>query len=230
MEEENEDDQGNNNGLLKEFFLQCGEGPLDQRGPVIGGLNGDAFWKPFLEFFQLRFNVRYDLEGVFPVTHDDDPAHRFTPAVPFSDAAPKFGTEVNVGHIPEKNRRAVRPHADGNQFQVIEGLDGTQPTDHKFGLSHFQKTAAHIVVAPFDGGPHFLQGQAERLQLEGIHVHLILFHKTTDGRHFTDTRNTRQFIPKVPVLNGTELLKVVVVTAVQNILIHPPTPVASGPS
>ena len=56
---------------------------------------------------QLFLNARNDVQGVFAVPHDDDPAHHFPFAVEFRYASTNVPAEVHSGDILNVNRCSI---------------------------------------------------------------------------------------------------------------------------
>ena len=106
-----------------------------------------------------------------------------------------------MGDVPDQNGRAVLVHPDGRVLDVLDRLDIAQAAHHKFDLAHFDKSAAHIVVAALQSRAHFRQGNVVGQQFVGIDLDLILLDVAADGSHFGHTGHAHQFIAQKPVLD-----------------------------
>ena len=157
MEQKGDDDQTHDDHLDRQFVTQHVDGPLDQVGAVVRGHQVDPLGQRRLHLRQPLLDLLDDLQGVLAVPHDDDPTDDLAHAVELGQAAAHVGTQVDVGNVPEKNRRALRRGAQGHRLEVGDGPHVATPTDHVLGAGDLNYPTADIGVALAHGGddpPH----------------------------------------------------------------------------
>ena len=80
---------------------------------------------------QLFLNARNDVQGVFAVPHDDNPAHHFHFAVEFRYASTKVSAEVHSCDILDGNRCSILDLED-NVLDVRRTFNITVPSNEIF--------------------------------------------------------------------------------------------------
>ena len=103
MPEENNADQRYHNAFFDQLFPKRFDGSLDNPAPIIGRNDLNPIGQRRLQFLQLFLNARNDVQGVFAVSHDDNPAHHFPFAVEFRYPSSKVSSEVHSGDILDVN-------------------------------------------------------------------------------------------------------------------------------
>ena len=102
-------------------------------------------------------------------------------------------------------------------------MDIAAPTNHVLAAPEFQKPAFHVVVAVLNVFDHGSKRNAIGGEFVGVHLHLVLLHKTADRGHFGDSGHTRQPVTKLPVLKAAQLGQVVLAGLVHQCILKDPT-------
>ena len=102
------------------------------------------------------------LPGVGAIAHDDDAADRLALAVAFGDAAPHVGTELHVGDLPEQNRHAILPDADGDFPEVVKALHVAAHAQDEFLFGQLDRAPSHLAIAALDGVGHAQKSKGRR--------------------------------------------------------------------
>src|SRR5205807_679570 len=133
------------------------------------------------------------IEGIQPIPHDDNAAHRLAFAVPLRDTFPQVWAEGNGAQIFDEYGRSVLSH-DRDVCQIIERLQIAQPANHVSRTAQFQYATTDFIRARLDAVDNGREGYAISEQLVRIKLHLILAHEPTNTRDFGHTRNGCQLI------------------------------------
>ena len=211
VEQEEERDETDDRELLHEARLQAADGAVDEAGPVVGDLQGDARRQPRPQLVDARPHRRDHLARVGPVADDDDAADDLAFAVPFGQPAADLGADVHLRNVLQQDRRAVAVGADGDAPDVVDRLDVAAPAHHELLLRDLQQASARVAVAP----PHRLAdprgGDAESAQPVGVDGDLVLAHEPAEAGDLRDAGDGAQLVLEEPVLERPQLAEVVAV-------------------
>src|SRR4029077_16908371 len=99
----------------------------------------------------------------------------------------------DASYIFDSNRSAVEG-AENSLLNVRRRLEVPSSANTVFRPAEFDQTRTGFGIAPFYCFHHSGKGNSIRAQAVRIHVNLILGRKSTQGRHFRDSRNGLQII------------------------------------
>ena len=222
-------DERHQRNLDQQGVGKVADGAFDQRAAVVDGHDLHTGRQAGLQFLEALAHPFNGLKRILAVAHHDDPARHLAFAVEFCDPPAHLRSDLDPGDVADPNRGPLCIHADGDLFDVLDGLDVSQPPDHVFGLGHFHEPAADIAVGAHDGLPDGGNGYVVGKQCVGVHDHLVLLDVSADRRHFGDTGYGLQRIAQVPVLNRSQLRKIQLAASVhQGVLVDPPDPGGVG--
>ena len=212
MKKKDEDDQGDHDHFFDQLVSKRFDGAQNQVGPVVGGVDFDAFGEPGFQFVQAVFDPLDHLKGVFAVANHHDAGHGFALPVHFDHAAAQFRADLNVSDLGQKNGRVGFPvDAQGDVFQIVDGLKGALASHHELGFSHLDQPAAHVGVGSLDRPVHLIQPDAKGAQFFRIDLDLVLLDVAARRGHLGHAGQAHQLIAQEPVLDRTKLLQVVAV-------------------
>ena len=202
--------------------LQVFHGTFDQVAAVVDRDDLHALRQSFFQSLEFAAHPCDGRQRVFAVAHHHDAAGHLAFTVEFSQAAPQFGAEMNVGQLLEIDRRAVGIHTDRNHLQIAQAPDVAGGAHHVFGLAHLHQAPAHVVVAALDGlfdpGQRDVVGQ----QCFRLDLDLILLDVAADGGDFGHAVHRLQRIAQIPVLDRAQLREIVLAGLVhQRVFVDP---------
>ena len=203
MEQEQNADQSHHQALFDQGAGQVMDGAIDQIGTVVDRLDRHPLRQTAGDFGQLVLDVMNRVQRILAIVGDGDAADHLALAVEFGQSPPLVRSQFHPRHVPQQDRHP----AFGLEHQLLQIGRTAQialATHHILGLGQFHHPPAHIAVA---GADHFAepgQGNAVRLQLAGIHDHLILLDEAADAGHFGDTLGFGELIADEPVLQGAQ--------------------------
>ncbi len=192
------------------FSSQRGDRAINQRRAVVGDGHFHVRRQRFHRLVEPLFHVLDDLGGIRAVAHDHDAADGLAFAVQIGDAAAHVGAELDVRHVAQQNRHAVRADAHGDLFQVIEVLDVALDAQDEFAFGQFDRTPADLAVAALDGLAHLAQRKVVGAELGRVHRHLVLLHEAADGGDLRDARHGGELVLQIPVLNRAQFGEIAV--------------------
>ena len=188
MEQEDNDDQGNDDGFLDQTAFQGVNGFANQTGTVIAGDDLDSRRQRSFDLSQLFFDAVDHVQGIQPVTHDDNAAHRLAFAVPLRNAFADIRTERNCAEVLEQDRSSVLRH-HRHVCQIVERLQIAEAADHVSCAAEFEHATADFIGARLYPVNHGGQRDAVGQQLVGIEIDLVLAHEPADAGYFSHARN-----------------------------------------
>ena len=223
MKQKDHRNQADDDTLLHKLLTQHGNGPMDQVRPVVGRNDVDAFGQGRRDLCQPGCDPFDHGERVLSGPHDHDAADRLALAVQFSNAPTLVRPDLDMGDIPNQDRRASPIRPDWDQLNILNRPQIAAPTNHVFRAGHFQNTATHLRIAVPDRLDNRLDRQPVSGQRVRVYFDLILLDESADRRHFRHARHTFQLIAQVPILKTAKLRQVVCAGLInQCILIDPP--------
>jgi hypothetical protein len=110
---------------------------MNEVRPVIGGNDLDTFWQGRRDLCQLCFDSLDHSEGVFAGPHDHDAADHLALAVQLGNASTLVRPDLDMGNVPDQDRRAAAIRPDGNQFDILDRAQVAAPANHIFRAGHF---------------------------------------------------------------------------------------------
>src|SRR5437660_2699526 len=128
---------------------------------------------------------------------------------------------MDVGDILQVVRRAVFDF-EHNVLDVLDLFDVAAATDVVLGRGDFENFAADIRVTHLNRVDHFAEGDVVGNESVWIEIDLVLLHEAANRRDFGDTFHRGKRVAQIPILNGTQLRKIVLPAVVnQRIFIDP---------
>ena len=229
MEQEEHADHGHHKQLLDQLFTQVVHRPLDQSRTVVHGHHLDPVGQARLQVGQPRLYAIDGSPGILTGTHDHDAPDHFALAIQFRYAATHLRAQVDLGHVPQQQRRALLVQPQGYRGQIVHVLQVAGSPHHVLRLGHLHHRSPHFLVAALDCGLDVGQGNAEGAQFFRAHHHLVLLDHAPEWRHLGHSRHRLQLVLEEPVLQAAQLTQVVLATAVdQGIEIDPAHPRGIG--
>ncbi len=230
VEQEEDDHQRHHDPLLEQRLPQRADGAVDQPGAVVGHLHGDPRRQAGPELLDPGLDPVDDVEGVLAVAHHHDAAHRLAVAVPLQQAAPDVRAEAHLANVAQQHRHAVgAAGADGHLLQVGEPLHVAAAAHVVLALRHLHHPAAHVVVGVADARDHLVERDAVGPQPDRVDRHLVLLLVAAHAGHLGHPRHAPQRVAQREVLEGAQLVEVVLPAPVhQRVLEHPAHPGGVG--
>ena len=222
MKQKNDAHQGDYGKLQQQFIAEVFHRPPDQGRAVVHGDDLHALRQALLQLLEPGLDAINSALGVLAETHHHDAADGLALAIELGNAPAHLRAQIDLGHVPEAQRRAVFIDAQRDVGQVLFALNVAGGPHHVFGLGHLHHRGPHFLIGAFDGHLNMGQRHAEGAQLFRIHRDLILLDHAAHGRHFRHARHGLQFILQIPVLDRAQLANIVLARAVdQGIEIDP---------
>ncbi len=129
---------------------------------------------------------------------------------------------MHRAHVFDIDRRAFL-RLERDILDVLHALDVTAAAHVELGGTHFENLSTHVAVGHADFVHDLVEGDAVGQKLVRVEVHLVLFHETTDRRHFRNALYGFQRIAQVPVLEGAQFGEIVFAGPIhQRVFEHPP--------
>ncbi len=207
MEQEKNDDNRDEHGLLGQRVLERVERAVNQFAAVIKGFDADARRQARRNLRNLGFHVADDLHRVFAGAHDNDAADGFVPA-DVKRAAPEIAADLHGRHVLEINRRAAALRQD-DVLQIRIGIDEADAAHDKFHPVFLNHLAADVQIALLYGVHDHLHRHVHRAHPQRRDINLILPHESADARDFRHAGNGVELITHEPVLNRAEPAQIV---------------------
>src|SRR6185503_13372792 len=99
-----------------------------------------------LELLQLGLDPLDDVEGVLPLSHDDDASHDVAGAVQVRDPTAQIGTKRHVADVAHAYGNAVLVPREDDLADVGGRLRVAAAADHVFRTRHLDEPPADVVV------------------------------------------------------------------------------------
>ena len=209
MQQKNQADQRHHQALLQELALERFDRAVDQGGAVVDDGVLHALGQALHGLIQPGLDGLDDLPRVHAIAHHHDPADRLTLAIQLGDAATHVGADLDVGDFAQKNGRASRAATDRNLAKILDAFRVTEDAEHEFLLSHLDRAATHLTVAPLHGHRDVADGEIVGVQAVRIDGDLVLLHISAHRRHLGDALDAGELVTQEPVLHRAQLGQVV---------------------
>src|SRR5579875_1083723 len=214
MEEKDDNDQADHNDLFQQVALQSGDRGLNQAGAIVSSLDFDAWRQRRPDLRQLPLDIVDDIQGVHPIPHHYDAAHRLSLAIPFCYPTANVGPIGDRAEITDQHRNPVARGGYGNIIKVLQRVEVTEATDHVFGSAEFEQPAAHFVSALAHAINHPGKLDVIGAELVWIKIHLELLYESSDGGDFRDAWHGFELIAQIPILKGAQIRQAVLVIVI----------------
>ena len=152
---------------------------------------------------KLVFDTVDDVNRADAIAGDDHTPDGFFRAF-HQRTGPEGIPDLDLGHLADKNGHAVL-RANDNVLDVADVFDEPEATDHGPGAARLHDIAPDIAVTPHDGVHDGRERDTEGAQAVGVHVNLILPHRSPDAGHFGHARHGVELIADKPVLERAQV-------------------------
>ncbi len=200
---------------MRQVLLQGADGLLDQSGAVVernyrhfghGAVGQGLLREARLHFVDLCFHVIDHMKRVGAVTGYHHAAHGFHSFL-VEPSASGCGSQGDKGHILYFYRHAI-PDGYYRFFKVRHMPDVSQPSDQVLHLIDLGRFGANVKIALLYGVHHIHDGGVVGPESIGIHLHLVLLHKTSDGGNFCHSLCRGECILGIKILYCPQLVGV----------------------
>ncbi len=181
-------------------------------GRVKIGISAERKWK---------LDAIDDVESIHPVAHNHNSADRFPFALPLRDSFSDVWSERNGPQIADEYRRPVLGR-HWNCFQVAKRAQIAESANHVFSPTHFKQASTNFVRTC----SNFFDDRRERdsvtSKFVGVHVDLVLAHKSANGRYLRHSWNSFELVAQIPILKAPQVGQTALMTMVhKHIFINP---------
>ena len=194
---------------------------MDEGGSVVRRHDAHARRKPLGQHGELRFHAVDHIEGVFPVTHDDDAADRLAPAIDLRDSEPDVRSDRHRCDVAYPDRYALDANTDGQVGDVADAAQVAEPANHVVATRDLDGPPADIRVRAADSPDYLVSGHPEAEQGGRVQKDLVLLDEPPDAGNLADSPDLLELVPEVPVLDGAKPVERVAFPF-QRVLVDPP--------
>ena len=222
VEEKKDTHETDDDRLLDQLLLERLDRLLDERRPVVDGNDLDSLRQSLRDLLDLRLHALDDLERVFAEADDDDTAHGLAETVELGGAPPHVGSELDPGDVPQQDGCALLIDPQNDLFEVFWFADIPPTAHHVFGSVELEDASANVVVRHLDGLHDVVERDPIGQKLVRLDLDLILLHVAPERSDVGHAGHSPQPVADGPVLQGSQLLEVQPVRAVDHgVLVRP---------
>ena len=114
--------------------------------------------------------------------------------------------------------------------EIVQRLQVARGAHHVLGFAQLQHRTARLLVGLLDGLDHLGVRDAVGGQFVGVQHHLVLAHHAAYRGHFRHIGHGLEFVLQEPVLQGTQLTRILCASTVhQGVLVNPAHTRGVGP-
>ncbi len=162
-----------------------------------------------VDLLDLGLDAADGRQALLSAPHQDDALHDLILVVLTDDAETRPVTDGDFGDVADQHRHAalLGQHGIAN---VVQRADEAHAAHHGRLLADIERLTADVYVGVVQRLHQLRQGEADRLQLEQIHRHLVSLGLAAEPHDVDDARNRLEAPLQYPVLQRLEISHAIV--------------------
>ena len=158
MQQKQQNHQTDDDQFLHQRCIKTFNCAFDQVAPVIHGNNlytvrQAAF--QLLKFGAYGLNCR---QRIFTEAHDNNTTGNLSFSVQVNNPSAQLRPNMDMRNILQTYWGTIGIHTDRYTIEIIDRFNVTQTSNHVLGFSHFNESAANVLVGHFYRHLNFVQG------------------------------------------------------------------------